>query len=337
VTSTLHKLAVLTAVVAFTVIVLGAFVRLSHAGLGCPDWPGCYGQLTWPADPHEVTQAAQDFPERPVETHKAWKEMVHRYLAGALVLLVVVINFLSWKAENRGKGLRALAATLLALILFQAALGMWTVTLKLLPLVVMGHLLGGLATFSLLLWLAWKSSGTGSRVTLGGLAPFRFAILTGLAVLVIQLALGGWTSANYAALACPDFPSCQGSMWPEADFAEGFVVWREIGVDYEGGVLDMQARVAIQMAHRVGALITLVLLGVLALRLIRIRAVRQDGLVLGALLLAQVILGIQNVVWQLPLMNAVAHNAMGALLLAMMLWLTYRSALRPATAGNPVA
>ena len=336
-TSTLHKLAVFTAVVAFTVIVLGAFVRLSHAGLGCPDWPGCYGQLTWPADPHEVTQAARDFPERPVEMHKAWKEMVHRYLAGVLVLLVVAINFLSWKAENRGKGLRALAATLLALILFQAALGMWTVTLKLLPLVVMGHLLGGLATFSLLLWLAWKSSGTGSRVTLGGLAPFRFAILTGLAVLVIQLALGGWTSANYAALACPDFPSCQGSMWPEADFAEGFVVWREIGVDYEGGVLDMQARVAIQMAHRVGALITLVLLGVLALRLIRIRAVRQDGLVLGALLLAQVILGIQNVVWQLPLMNAVAHNAMGALLLAMMLWLTYRSALRPATAGNPVA
>jgi len=327
VTSSLHKLVVVAAIVAFAVIVLGAYVRLSHAGLGCPDWPGCYGQLTWPDEPHELSRAAQTFPERPVETHKAWKEMAHRYLAGMLVLLVVAINFLSWKAANRGKGLRTLAAALLALILFQAALGMWTVTLKLLPLVVMGHLLGGLATFSLLLWLAWRSGGSGAES--GSLAPFRFAVLSGLVVLVLQLALGGWTSANYAALACPDFPTCQGSIWPDADFEEGFVLWRAIGVDYEGGVLDMQARVAIHLVHRLGALITFVVLGVLALRLIRSRAVRQDGLVLGALLLAQVILGIQNVLLQLPLINAVAHNGMGALLLAMMLWLTYRSALRP--------
>jgi len=327
VTSSLHKLVVVAAIVAFAVIVLGAYVRLSHAGLGCPDWPGCYGQLTWPDEPHELSRAAQTFPERPVETHKAWKEMAHRYLAGMLVLLVVAINFLTWKAANRGKGLRALAAVLLAMILFQAALGMWTVTLKLLPLVVMGHLLGGLATFSLLLWLAWRSGGSGAES--GSLAPFRFAVLSGLAVLVLQLALGGWTSANYAALACPDFPTCQGSMWPDADFEEGFVLWRAIGVDYEGGVLDMQARVAIHLVHRLGALITFLVLGVLALRLIRSRAVRQDGLVLGALLLAQVILGIQNVLLQLPLINAVAHNGMGALLLAMMLWLTYRSALRP--------
>ena len=326
-TSSLHKLVVVAAIVAFAVIVLGAYVRLSHAGLGCPDWPGCYGQLTWPDEPHELSRAAQTFPERPVETHKAWKEMAHRYLAGMLVLLVVAINFLSWKAANRGKGLRTLAAALLALILFQAALGMWTVTLKLLPLVVMGHLLGGLATFSLLLWLAWRSGGSGAES--GSLAPFRFAVLSGLVVLVLQLALGGWTSANYAALACPDFPTCQGSIWPDADFEEGFVLWRAIGVDYEGGVLDMQARVAIHLVHRLGALITFVVLGVLALRLIRSRAVRQDGLVLGALLLAQVILGIQNVLLQLPLINAVAHNGMGALLLAMMLWLTYRSALRP--------
>jgi cytochrome c oxidase assembly protein subunit 15 len=329
VTSSLHKLAVVAAIVAFAVIVLGAYVRLSHAGLGCPDWPGCYGQLTWPDEPHEFSQAAQAFPERPVETHKAWKEMAHRYLAGTLVLLVVAINLLAWKAVNRGKGLRKLAAGLLALILFQAALGMWTVTLKLLPLVVMGHLLGGLATFGLLLWLAWRSSG--SDAGSGGLAPFRFAVLSGLVILVLQLALGGWTSANYAALACPDFPTCQGSMWPDADFGEGFVLWRAIGVDYEGGVLDMPARVAIHLVHRVGALITFLVLGVLSLRLIRSHAVRQDGLVLGALLLTQVILGIQNVLLQLPLVNAVAHNGMGALLLAMMLWLTYRSALRPAT------
>jgi cytochrome c oxidase assembly protein subunit 15 len=326
----LHRLAVIAALVAFVVIVLGAFVRLSHAGLGCPDWPGCYGHITWPADPHEVTRAEQNFPERPVEADKAWKEMLHRYLAGALVLLVVAINVLSWRGRRRNQGLRIHAAALLALILFQAALGMWTVTLKLLPLVVMAHLLGGLATFGLLLWLAWRSAEP--KAAAGGLTPFRLSIVTGLVVLVMQLALGGWTSANYAALACPDFPTCQGNWWPTADFGEGFVIWREVGVDYEGGVLDMPSRVAIHMAHRIGALITFVLLGVLALRLIGTRAVRRDGLVLGALLLAQVALGIQNVVLQLPLVNAVAHNGMGALLLAMMLWLTYRSALRPAAA-----
>jgi len=332
VTNALHKLAVIAAIVAFAVIVLGAYVRLSHAGLGCPDWPGCYGHVTWPAEPHEVTRAEQSFPERPVETDKAWKEMLHRYLAGTLVLLVIAINALSWRADQRGKGLRLHAAALLALILFQAALGMWTVTLKLYPLIVMGHLLGGLATFSLLLWLAWRSAGPDSRSASGRLAPFRFAIVTGLVVLVTQLALGGWTSANYAALACADFPTCQGAWWPDADFREGFVLWREIGVDYEGGVLDMPARTAIHLAHRVGALITFLLLGILSLRLIRTRVVRQEGLVLGALLLAQVALGIQNVLLKLPLINAVAHNGMGALLLAMVLWLTYRSALRPAAA-----
>jgi len=326
----LHRMALIASITAFAVIVLGAYVRLSHAGLGCPDWPGCYGKLTWPVEPHEISKAAQVFPERPVETHKAWKEMVHRYLAGTLVLLVVAINIVSWKADYSGRGLRVLASALLALILFQAALGMWTVTLKLLPLVVMAHLLCGMATFSLLLWLVWWSAPADSARAPSGLTSFRFAILSGLSVLVVQLALGGWTSANYAALACPDFPTCQGSFWPHGDFKEGFVLWRSIGVDYEGGVLDMQARTAIHMAHRIGALITFVVLGVLALRLTRSRALRQEGLILGALLLAQVLLGVQNVVLKLPLINAVAHNGMGALLLAMMLWLTYRSALRPA-------
>jgi len=324
----LHRLALIAAIVAFCVIVLGAYVRLSHAGLGCPDWPGCYGQLSWPVESQEVLDANRQFPDRPVESGKAWKEMVHRYLAGSLVLLVVVINFLAWKPESRRRGLHVLAGLLLALILFQAALGMWTVTLKLWPIVVMGHLLGGLATFSILLWMAYRSSS--SHASDPGFGKLRAMILAGLAVLAVQLALGGWTSSNYSALACPDFPTCQGQWWPETDFSEGFVLWREIGVDYEGGVLDLPSRVAIQMAHRIGALITLMILGLLAFRLIQQPGTRNGGLVLGVLLVTQVVLGILNILLYLPLPNAVAHNAVGALLVASMIWLLHRSNPRPA-------
>jgi cytochrome c oxidase assembly protein subunit 15 len=325
----LHRLALIAAVVAFAVIILGAFVRLSDAGLGCPDWPGCYGHLTWPVESHEILQANQSYPERAVESGKAWREMVHRYLAGSLVLLVLAINILAWKSAAQ-RGLRLLAAALLALILFQAALGMWTVTLKLLPIVVMGHLLGGLATFCLLLWLAWNTAG---RKTLPGQQEFRRLrplILAAFALLVAQLALGGWTSANYSALACPDFPTCQGELWPAANFREGFVLLREVGVDYEGGVLDLRSRVAIHLTHRLGAIVVLIVLGSLSIMLIRRPSTRSDGLVLGALLLAQITLGIQNIVLQLPLLNAVAHNGMGALLLAAMLWVMYRSVAHPA-------
>ena len=322
---TLYRAALAAAAVAFIVIVLGAYVRLSHAGLGCPDWPGCYGQLTWPVETQEITQANEAFPERPVETGKAWKEMVHRYLAGALVLLVLFINYLAWKPGQPWRRARTFAAALLVLILFQAALGMWTVTLKLFPLVVMGHLLGGLATFSLLLWLAWRTRPLHGEHDSLSYAPFRAAVTAGLLVLVLQLALGGWTSANYSALACPDFPTCQGQWWPDSNFAEGFVLWREIGVDYEGGVLDLPSRIAIHMAHRIGALVTFIVLGLLALALLARKQTRVGGAVLAALLGAQVTLGILNVWLFLPLPNAVAHNGTGALLLACMVWLLHRT------------
>jgi cytochrome c oxidase assembly protein subunit 15 len=316
-------MAVVAVIVTFVVIVLGAYVRLSHAGLGCPDWPGCYGQLTWPAESVEIEAANTAFPERPVDIGKAWKEMVHRYLAGFLVLLVVAINVVAWRG-GASRRARLLAGFILALILFQAALGMWTVTLKLKPIIVMAHLLGGLATMSLLLWLALGTArypSTGREI----FHRYRAGISLGLAVLVLQLALGGWTSANYAALACPDFPTCQGQAWPEMNFKDGFVLWREIGVDYEGGVLDLPSRTAIHMAHRIWALAVVGALGVLAFGLLRHRETRLGGALLGGVLLAQVTLGILNVWLFLPLPNAVAHNGTGALLLATTVWLLHRA------------
>jgi cytochrome c oxidase assembly protein subunit 15 len=322
-----HRLATIAAIVAFCVIVLGAFVRLSDAGLGCPDWPGCYGQFSWPVEAPAVAEANRAFPERPLESEKAWKEMVHRYLAGALVILVLALNILSWKSANRQAGLRLLSALLLVLILFQAALGMWTVTLKLWPIVVLSHLMGGLATFAMLLWLVFRSGSSAPSQALARIRPF---IITGLFVLVIQLALGGWTSANYSALACPDFPTCQGELWPDSDFREGFILWREIGVDYEGGVLDLPSRVAIHITHRTGALFVFIILGWLAFKLSRNTETQTGGYVLGTLLVAQVTLGILNILLYLPLPNAVAHNGVGALLLAMMIRLLHGSALRRA-------
>jgi len=328
--SGLHRLAVIAAIISFFVIVLGAYVRLSHAGLGCPDWPGCYGQLTWPDAPHEMLDANLVFPERPVEIDKAWKEMVHRYLAGSLVLLVLSINFVAWKTAGRQAGHRTQAGALLAVILFQAALGMWTVTLKLWPIVVMGHLLGGLLTFGLLLWLAFRSKSAGRISPSLALRRMRPMIMAGLVVVSIQVALGGWTSANYSALACPDFPTCQGQWWPQTNFADAFALSRHVGVDYEGGILDLASRVSIQITHRVGALFTLIVLGLLAFRLTRHGVTQRSGILLAFLLATQVTLGILNVLLYLPLANAVAHTAVGALLVATMIWLLHLSSARSA-------
>lgn len=324
---TLHRLAVAATIVAFCVIVLGAYVRLSHAGLGCPDWPGCYGKLTWPNASHEINEANQKFPERPVEMDKAWKEMAHRYLAGILVLLVVAINFAAWKADAK-HSFRGLSAGLLALILFQAALGMWTVTLKLWPIVVMAHLLGGLATFGLLLWLALRSRPQPAQGSSGAFIRHRPLMIGAFAVLVVQLALGGWTSANYAALSCPDFPTCQGEMWPEMNFSDAFTLSRDIDVDYEGGILDLPSRTAIQVTHRLGALVTLFVLGLLAIRLWRAAPTRTAGALLAGVLATQLTLGVLNVILFLPLPNAVAHNGVGALLAATLIWLLHRATPR---------
>jgi len=355
----LRTLALLAALFAFGVVMFGAFVRLSNAGLSCPDWPTCYGKATWPGHAQDIAQANEAFPDRPYETHKAWREQVHRFLAGSLGVMVLAIALIAASRRRfavlsvalaavfaavgvvmymRGEHvvsscLSALAIALpliaaatldrpgawkvgvaaLAVIIFQAMLGMWTVTLLLKPIVVMGHLLGGLATFALLAWVAlrwWRVGTPDDRF-----AALRAPVAIGIVVLVCQIALGGWTSSNYAALACgTDFPKCLGQWWPETDFPQAFVLWRGIGVNYEGGVLDMAARSAIQVAHRIGALVTFCYLGWLSHRLVR-AGLRKAGIAVAVVLVAQVLLGIGNVHLGLPLPVATAHNGVAALLL----------------------
>jgi cytochrome c oxidase assembly protein subunit 15 len=321
---TFHRIAGFGMILTLVVIILGAWVRLSDAGLGCPDWPGCYGALTWPKEAAAIDSANEAFPERPVEVHKAWKEMVHRYVAGALVLLVVAMNWIAWRSPG-APALRGKAAFLLVLILFQAALGMWTVTLKLKPIIVMAHLLGGMATLALIVWL-WHASRSNRGYTPGRpVQRQRRWVLAGLLVLITQIALGGWTSANYSALVCPDLPTCMGQWWPEANFREGFVLWREIGVDYEGGVLDLSSRTAIHLTHRIGAIVTLLVLLIASWRLVRVATLQRLGATLAALVSLQFMLGLLNILLRLPLPIAVAHNGVAALLLAVMTTLLYRT------------
>lgn len=299
------------------VVVLGAFVRLSDAGLGCPDWPGCYGVLIGvPESPEEIAAARANFPDSHLVDDKARKEVAHRYLAGFLGLLVFALAFMARRSP--------LAWALCGVIVVQALLGMWTVTLLLKPLVVVLHLLGGMLVLAMLTWLFMthadrNASATGQAYLSAGL--YRLGLAAGVAVFA-QIALGGWVSANYAALACPDFPMCQSQWWPDGmDFAAALPFWGEAGVNYEFGRLDDAARTAIHMTHRLGAVVVAVVVVAFALRLMR---AARSGLFITAwaawtiagLLAAQITLGISNVVFGLPLWVAVAHNGVAAVLLA---------------------
>jgi cytochrome c oxidase assembly protein subunit 15 len=312
-----RRIALIATVLALCVTVLGAYVRLSHAGLGCPDWPGCYGYLGVPVKDHQIVQANAVLPERPLATDQARKEMVHRYLAGILSLLILGLALLAWRRRREPGQPLALPIFLLGLVIFQALLGMWTVTLLLKPVVVMAHLLGGLATLALLGWLTLRQGGVVQASGEIEDRSLRLWVLLGLAVIIGQIALGGWTSANYAALACPDFPTCQTQWWPAMDFKEAFILWRGLGISYEGGVLANDARVTIHMMHRLGAAIVLVYLGWLSWRILttaRSKVLRGASMMMLLLLVAQIGLGIANVVLSLPLPVAVAHNGVAALL-----------------------
>ena len=323
-TAGLRRLAWAAAAFALFVIVFGAFVRLSNAGLSCPDWPTCYGHMTWPTHEHEVASANSAFPDRPVESGKAWREQVHRILVGGLSLLTFALAGWAWWRRRDLNGLSAAPVAAAFVIVFQALLGMWTVTLKLLPAVVMAHLLGGMLLFALLAYTALRLSVPPAGGA--GAASLRRLSMVALGVLALQIALGGWTSSNYAALACGnDFPKCLGFWWPPTDFHEGFVLWRGIGANYEGGVLDTAARSAIQLTHRIGALLTLLAVGATAVLAARHVATRAFATVIGILLALQIALGIGNVVLGLPLAVAIAHNGVAALLTVALLGLMVRT------------
>ncbi|RMF99089.1 MAG: heme A synthase [Gammaproteobacteria bacterium] len=302
-------------VLALCVVVFGAYVRLSDAGLGCPDWPGCYGHLVLPADDAARASAQAAYPDRALEAGKAWREMIHRYLASTLGFLILLIAALAWLDRQDPRQPVVLPLLLLGVVIFQGLLGMWTVTLLLKPLIVMAHLIGGLTTTAMLFWLILEHRRRDRRPVL---AESSGLAIVGLAVLVLQIALGGWTSSNYAALACPDLPTCGGEWFPSrADFSEAFVMWRGLGIDYEGGVLEAPARVAIHYTHRLGALLATLVLGFLGIRYLRDRRpeLRRAARFVLLALAAQVSLGISIVWFGLPLPLATAHNGVAALLL----------------------
>lgn len=376
-----HRLAWAAVLLVSCVIVFGGFVRLSHAGLSCPDWPTCYGKATWPKQVAEIAVANEAFPQRAVETHKAWREQFHRHIAALLGLLVLGLALMAARLRRHGvlqvlvaaslvgvsiplymqqlytasavltvlgeliliraawrwdnSDFARVSAIMLAFIIFQATLGLWTVTWLLKPVVVMAHLLGGMTMLSLLVWTAWKATPR-RELFAGNARQLRRLTVIGLLLVAAQIALGGWTTANYASLACgTSFPTCSGQWWPETDFAEGFVLWRGIGVDYEGGVLDGAARNAIHLSHRLFALLVLGHLGVLIWHLLRTPGLAGWGGGLALALTAQIALGISNIVFGLPLAVATAHLAGAALMLFLMISLIARLRAPEPPAAQP--
>lgn len=339
------------------VIVLGAYTRISDAGLGCPDWPGCYGQLNVPMKNDEIMRASALFPGHTIEPYKAWLEMIHRYVAGTLGLLIASILVVSFKVPNIPK---VWPSALALLVVFQAALGMWTVTLKLMPIIVVLHLFGGFALLSLLLVFYLVSrpycQSQDTEATHDEFQPqenlsyqglhsaysFRKPSLPksslrtlslqtlllqrmgwlSLSVLIVQIFLGGWTSSNYAALVCTSLPLCEGDWLQAFNLSGAFTIFQHpllmSGDSYEFGVLDYGSRMTIHLVHRFGAIITAVTLLFFAWRLVRFsssRALSRAAWSLVGLVVLQISLGIANVVMHLPVILAVGHNLVAALLL----------------------
>jgi cytochrome c oxidase assembly protein subunit 15 len=319
----LKKLTIISMFLAMIVVSLGAYVRLSDAGLGCPDWPGCYGTLTVPQSIDAIQQAQEAFPESPVEHTKAWKEMIHRYVAGILGFFILGIAFLSLKFKNQINFNFKLAFALVGLVIFQAALGMWTVTMLLKPIIVSLHLIGGMSVLAILTYMVHRHYGTHRSSFIKNNFERSF-IRFGLILIFIQIFLGGWTSTNYAALACTDFPTCHGSLLPEMDFFAGFSLLRDLGLGVNGEPLSLSALHGIQWVHRLGAIIVL-MYSFLLVHILRRN--KSFSLWAGSLLIVvslQFIVGISNLLLHLPIALATLHNFLASLLLMIYVGLNSR-------------
>lgn len=322
----MRRLVLLSILLAIVVIGLGAYTRLTHAGLGCPDWPTCYGLLDVPETSAQISVAQQAFPDRPVEPAKAWNEMIHRYFAGSLGLFILAIAIIGIKRRKQGSPV-VLPLIILGVVIFQAALGMWTVTMKLMPIVVMGHLLGGFTTLCLLFLLHLRLKSDLASATNTNVKKYKNFALLGVVILTMQIALGGWTSSNYAALSCVELPICQGDWISQLNFDNSFTLIPKQQESYEFGHLSHDERLTIHIVHRFGAMITgLYLLG-LAFSVFRKtpnRTIKNSSLLMVVMLTAQVSLGISNIWLHLPLNIAVAHNLVAAFLMLSLISLTYK-------------
>ncbi len=333
-----RKLVWVTLFLTFDLIMFGAFTRLTDSGLGCPDWPGCYGQAN-PLQAHaDIVAAETAMPTGPVTVMKAWIEMIHRYLAmaiGVLIIALMVIAWRRWQQSGRKKmKFSPLFPTLLfAFVCMQGAFGALTVTMKLQPVIVTIHLLLGMTLLALLTWFGARLSDqpTVSRSAVALRIPAMLILL----LLIIQIALGGWVSTNYAALACTDFPLCHGELFPQMDFSDGFTLWRHLGMTAHGDYLPFPALTAIHWVHRAFALVVVVLVAWLAVRASRIDALRKTARWLLAMIALQFAIGVSNVFLKLPLALAVAHNGVAALLLLLLVTLNYKISVAIKTVSNP--
>ncbi|MCE4060843.1 COX15/CtaA family protein [Pandoraea sputorum] len=332
-----RKLAWVTTFLTLDLIMFGGFTRLTDSGLGCPDWPGCYGTSS-PFAAHADIHAAQlMLPSGPVTFVKAWIEMIHRYFAMAVGVLIITLMVMAWVKRRELKQSPWLATWLLVLVCVQGAFGAWTVTMKLQPVIVSIHLMLALTLLGSLAWLACRQMPLTNVAADAGALRWRWAALIGLALLVFQIALGGWVSTNYAVLACTDFPTCQGQWIPSMDFHNGFKLWRELGKTAGGEVIPMNALVAIHWVHRTFAVVVVLYLAWLASRLRRHAALRKLSILVFLLVLVQFATGLSNIVFQWPLLNAIAHNGGAAVLLLLLVMLNYRIRAARLVAAAPIA
>ena len=328
-----RKLAWVMEFFTFDLIVFGAFTRLTDSGLGCPDWPGCYGEAN-PFLAHADISAAQAaMPTGPVTVFKAWIEMIHRYLAMGVGVLIIASLLIARRMSRQSEAMRyrpGLPALLLLFVCVQGAFGAWTVTLKLQPVIVTIHLLLGMSLLALLTWHAMRQSPQPEVAPEA--ASLRWPGLIALLVLLMQIALGGWVSTNYAALACGGFPLCQGALLPQMDMAHGFTLWRNLGMTASGDYLPFEALVAIHWAHRCFAIVAMTVIAWVSHKTLRMKGLRPIARALSWVLLLQFAVGVATVLLDWPLALAVLHNAGAALLLLLLVMLNYRLALSGATA-----